>query len=246
MDWRSQWGLARSLILYRARPGRGRRLAAFYRPWIGAESLCFDIGAHLGDRVDAWRRLGACVVAVEPQPLFRDLLTQRYRNDPQVRVEPVALAEQPGRQTLWVSRRTPTVSTINPVWREAMAASPRFRGVSWDASCEVEVITLDGLIARHGVPAFCKLDVEGAEGQVLEGLSRPLPALSFEYSPAALEGAIACIGRLSALGAYRFRRSVGESLRWSGTWMTPGQMRADLDALLPDAPAGDLYAERIA
>lgn len=246
MDWRSHWGLARSVLQYRLRPGRRRRLAAFYRPWIGANSLCFDIGAHLGDRVDAWRRLGARVVAVEPQPLFRDVLMRRYRNDPRVCIEPVALAEQPGRTTLWVSRRTPTVSTINPLWREAMAGSPRFRGVAWDMRCEVEVLTLDGLIARHGVPTFCKLDVEGAEAQVLAGLSCPLPALSFEYSPAALAGGIACIERLSALGAYRFRRSVGESLRWSGTWMTAGQMRADLDALAPDAPAGDLYAERIA
>jgi hypothetical protein len=137
------------------------------------------------------------------------------------------------------------VSTINPIWREAMAGSPRFRGVTWDTRCEVEVMTLDGLIARHGVPVFCKLDVEGAEAQVLAGLSCPLQALSFEYSPAAIEGAIACIERLNAFGAYRFRRSAGESLRWSGVWMTAGQMRADLDALPPDAPAGDLYAERI-
>ena len=221
-------------------------MAEFYRPWVGDGSLCFDIGAHLGDRVDAWRRLGARVVAVEPQPLFRDVLMRRHRNDPQVCVEPVALAEQPGRTTLWISRRTPTVSTISPVWREAMAGSSRFRGVTWDTRCEVDVLTLDGLIARHGVPAFCKLDVEGAEAQVLAGLSRPLPALSFEYSPAALAGALACIERLDTLGAYRFRRSVGESLRWSGSWMTAGQMCADLGALVPDAPAGDLYAERIA
>ena len=30
--------------------------------------LVFDIGAHVGDRVAAFRRLGARVVAVEPQP----------------------------------------------------------------------------------------------------------------------------------------------------------------------------------
>lgn len=246
MDWRSRWGLARSFLLYRARPGRRRQLAAFYRPWIGPGCLCFDIGAHLGDRVDAWRRLGARVVAVEPQPLFRDILLRRYRNDGRVCVEPVALAEASGRQILSISRRTPTVSTLNANWRQAMADSERFRGVRWDASCEVDVMTLDELIDRHGMPAFCKLDAEGAEAQILAGLSHPLPALSLEYSPAAIEGALICVRRLEALANYRFRRSVGESLRFEpGGWRDGPQIRAELSALPRHVPAGDLYAVKI-
>ena len=30
--------------------------------------LAFDIGAHVGDRISSFRRLGARVVALEPQP----------------------------------------------------------------------------------------------------------------------------------------------------------------------------------
>ena len=39
-------------------------MAQFVRPG----DLVFDVGAHVGDRIAAFRRLGARVVAVEPQP----------------------------------------------------------------------------------------------------------------------------------------------------------------------------------
>lgn len=233
-------------MLYRSNPLHRRRLAAFYRSFIGPDSLCFDIGAHMGDRIDAWRQLGAHVVAVEPQPLFAKALRRRYRDDGRVHLEAVALGERPGRRTLMISRRTPTVSTLNPAWRNVMAVNPRFRGVRWDAACEVMVRTLDDLIDRYGVPVFCKVDVEGAEAEVLAGLSYPLPVLSLEYSPAAPEATGACIARLRELGCYQYRRSVGESLHWSGGWMTPEGVLADLGRLEPDQPAGDLYARRLA
>ena len=50
--------------------GRGRRLDEFYRPFVPAGGLCFDIGAHVGNRSRSWSRW-ARVVAVEPQPTSR-------------------------------------------------------------------------------------------------------------------------------------------------------------------------------
>ncbi|MEZ4639278.1 MAG: FkbM family methyltransferase [Caldilineaceae bacterium] len=45
-----------------------------------------------------------------------------------------------------------------------------FAHVTWDEAIDVPVITLDSLIAQHGVPVFCKIDVEGFEHAVLQGL----------------------------------------------------------------------------
>ena len=83
--------------------------------------------------------------------------------------------------------------------------------VKWDHTIEVPMLTLDSLIDQFGVPAFTKIDVEDHEVEVLEGLSTPLPALSFEYFSYMPERAIQCIELLKALGNYRYNWSYGES-----------------------------------
>ena len=47
-----KWGVARSFAIYYA-PGRVRRLRRFYAPLIRQGDLCFDVGAHVGNRVAA-------------------------------------------------------------------------------------------------------------------------------------------------------------------------------------------------
>ena len=118
-----------------------------------------------------------------------------------------------------------------------------FRHITWRERIDVEVTTLDALIAAYGTPAFCKIDVEGYEHAVLEGLSRPLPALSLEYLPAALDPALIAIARLNRLGTYRFNRSVGESMTLAiPRWLGAAEMSAELKRLPRNEKAGDVYA----
>ena len=67
---RSLAGVARSLVVYRARPWRYAALARFYATILAPGDLAFDIGAHAGNRTRAMLRAGARVVALEPQAAY--------------------------------------------------------------------------------------------------------------------------------------------------------------------------------
>lgn len=243
MDPARLFGLVRSLLIYRARPHRARRLRAFYAEFVGQGDLCFDVGAHVGDRVHAFRSLGARVVAVEPQPHLAAFLHRLHGRDPGVVLLDCALGAADGEAELRLNRRNPTLSTLSTRWAERISASPRFPQERWDATARVRVRTLDGLIAEHGLPVFTKIDVEGAEAEVLAGLSQPLHALSFEYLPEMPDLASACLWRLAALGRYVFNASAGESLEWElPYWVGPAELNEWLRSRQPEDGGGDVYA----
>lgn len=241
----STLGLARSLAIYYGQPWKWRRMDALYGELIRPGDLAFDVGAHVGNRVRSWLRLGARVVAIEPQPVFVDVLRRLYGGRSDVTVVPEGVASAPGALELNISSRHPTVSTFSGAWIEEVKRDPRFAPVTWDRRVSVAVTTLDALIEAHGEPRFCKIDVEGFELDVLRGLSRPIAGLSFEALPAARDRAIGCVERVASLGDYGFRSSPVETMRWAeDRWITADEAIAALRAWPEGAPSGDWYARR--
>lgn len=239
-DWASTVGLLRSLAIYYGQPWKTGRLRRLYATLVKPGDLAFDIGAHVGNRSRALAAVGGRVISLEPQPLFEGVL--RRLLPPAAVLVPQAVAANPGRMTLAVSRRHPTVSTLSADWIDRVSSDEGFRQVAWDRTVEVEVTTLDALIDRFGRPAFVKIDVEGLEPEILAGLSTPVAALAFEYLPAALDGTEACIDRLAVLGDYVFNRVEGEDHRFlHADWMTGPAMMQVLRAET-SRRSGDVYA----
>jgi FkbM family methyltransferase len=236
-------GIARSLGLYYGVPFRLSRMRELYAGLVPQGGLCFDIGAHVGNRLRCFRAMGARVVALEPQPDFARILRVLYGRDPGVTILEAAVGAEAGEATLLASVRTPTVTSLNPHWVAQVGNTLGFEHVDWAPGPTVRVTTLDSLVHRHGLPDFVKIDVEGHEPAVLAGLSHALPALSFEYLPAARDLAVACIDRLGTLGDYRYKWSTGETSRFgSAQWVAPQAALDWLAGLAPDSGSGDLYA----
>ena len=157
-----------------------------------------------------------------------------------------ALGAAPGSASLLINRRNPTLSTLSAEWAAEVAASPRFPGERWEERVTVEVTTLDALIELHGVPRFCKIDVEGFERAVLDGLSRPVECLSFEFIPETPDRAHACLERLADLGTHRYNVALGEERRLLfADWVDQAGIARWLESRRPADGSGDIYARYV-
>lgn len=237
----------RSLDVYHGDAGHIEAVGRLVAPFLPAGGLAFDIGSHVGDRVRAFRSLGARVIACEPQPICFDVLGRLFADDSEVTLLHTAVGASAGSLAFHVNTDNPTVSTAAPDLIAAARDAEGWHDQRWDRTITVPVTTLDDLIAAHGRPDFVKIDVEGFEAEVLAGLSTPLAALSFEFTTIQKPVALACLDRLDALGQYEFNASLGETQTWAhARWVDAGAMAAFLTALEPAANSGDVYARRLA
>lgn len=235
--------LGRSLRVYHGDHVRKVAMDSLYARFLRPGDLAFDIGAHVGDRISSFRRLGASVVALEPQPGPARALRLIHGRDPKVTLVEAACGNSVGSATLRINSDNPTVSTLSGEFVDAAQGQDGWREQVWDRELTVPCTTLDALIGEHGQPAFIKIDVEGFEAQVLAGLSQTPPALSFEFTTIQRDVAEDCLARLAALGPYRFNVALGESQALAFPEAVDAEaMRAHLRSLPHEANSGDVYA----
>ena len=213
----------------------------FYRQFVATGDLVVDVGANLGNRAQVFSKLGAVVVAVEPQTACADFLQSVFRNTDNFHLVRKALGASAGQTEMLISHAH-TISSLSPDWVSAVTESGRFADYEWNRRETVLIDTLDNLIAQYGCPAFVKIDVEGFEDQVVSGLSTPVRALSMEFIPEFMESTLKCIEHLDRIGDYQFQISLGESMEFAlPNWVTAEQIGRALSEVPSDA-FGDLYA----
>ncbi len=160
-----------------------RRAGAIADPFVvqrelisAAEPVIFDVGAHVGMVARKYRGLfpSASIWCFEPfLPSFQTL-QQNLSDDPRISVHNVALSDRTGLAKLHANLASVTNSLLasdergKSYWGEGLL----------DTAEEVDVrtTTVDDFVADHGIRSIdiLKLDVQGAEFNVLTGARRTL------------------------------------------------------------------------
>ncbi len=219
---------------------RDRARAAFYRHFVRRGDLAFDVGAHVGERTALLLKAGARVVAVEPHPQLQAKLARLFGDDARVTLVAEAVGAEPGTAELRWPQGDIALSSMSDEWIGRVRDSGRFRA-DWSDHAAVPVTTLDALVDRYGLPAFCKIDVEGFEEAVVRGLSKAIPSVSIEFTPEYLDSTDRTLALLCELGAYRFNYSMGETLALADTrWLSRDDLLARLRTYGPRS-FGDVY-----
>jgi FkbM family methyltransferase len=208
---------------------RKQELAFFRKTLVGfrKNDLIFDIGANRGVKAGIFLKLGARVIAVDPdvsnqKTLAERFLAYRLRRKPLVIVGK-AVSDRNGHETFWVSEPGFEMNTLNAKWAETLEKDPaRFgRTFEFREKRQVETITLEQLISTYGLPFYIKIDVEGYEPNVLKGLQTAVPYVSFEVNlPDFKSEGEQCIVRLREIAANGvFNCAIGDRLMFSD-WMS--------------------------
>ncbi|MDD5659948.1 MAG: FkbM family methyltransferase [Actinomycetota bacterium] len=241
-----------SISLYLTTIINRRKLFKLFSQFVKKDDLCFDIGANLGSRSEALLRLGARVVAVEPQSVCMKKLEKKYCNNKKISLVQKAVSDKIGEEEM-ITSNSHTVSSMSREWISSVKSSDMFfvstSAFQWQKTIKVQATTMDELIKQFGKPAFCKIDVEGYEYEVLKGLTQPIGIISFEFTPTNefINLAIKTIRHLSSIGKIEFNYSLGETMKLVlNDWITPEEMSAIIKSILNKTSfSGDIYARFI-
>jgi len=210
----------------------------FFSQFLEPGELVFEAGACRGKRTSIFAELGAEVVAIEPNSMNMQVLRQRFGATPNVELVQKALGSSLGSVELMQCDQKYTLHSYSADWIDAVQSSGRFGRFTWAKAEPVEMVTLDWLIDRYGVPVLICLDVEGSEYEAVRGLSVPIRMISIEWHREILEPTVLCVEYLSKLGEIKLNYTEGRACLFEcKAWQEP-MVVMDLLRAMPSQIAG--------
>ncbi len=111
----------------------------------------------------------------------RRILKHRFKSTNRLVIEPKAISNNMGYADLYQNKVSSALNTLSLKWVDALTkAEYREKKNFGSDKYSVETSTLDIEIKRYGKPVFLKIDVEGHEKEVFEGLSSTITLIIFE------------------------------------------------------------------
>jgi FkbM family methyltransferase len=203
----------------------------FYSSFLDQDNsnkLIFDIGANKGNKVKAFLKMGYRVIAVEPEKKALSTLKWRFAKNKNVTIVDQGVSDKEGTLDIHIADSRSGLNTLSDKWVNTLETGRDNRidkKHAFKESYKVNVTTADQIFAKFGLPYFMKIDVEGYEINVLKGMSKLPPYLSFETNlPEFKEETLGCIDRLQDLsGKIMFNYSIDDKLE-SAKWLTAGEI----------------------
>lgn len=237
---------AQGRALYKVLSGSAKAKAhdamlAFYRPLVPKDALVFDIGANVGILAEIFSSLGARVIALEPNSDCVRHIQLSYGGAKLETIQAVA-GPKNGLATLNVSDKRDDVSSLSNEWIAAIQQQhTEYKGL-WSKQVTIPMLTLDTLIAHYGMPHFIKIDVEGFEESVLEGLSTQPAMLSFEFNLAYLDAALRCLDKPVFANDTFFNYAMGDPTSFElKNWVGKEELGALLSGMEKRDRHGDIF-----
>jgi len=166
--------------------------------------LVLDVGANVGKYALANNRNDTVkIVSVEASPITYDILKKNLKGTTVETLNYAVSSTTEPSIRFHHCHAADTISTTDIAW----LTSPDSRFGNYGSSIQTfdaPTITLDALIQRYWMPDIIKIDVEGAEDDVVASLTQKVPMLCFEWAAEWEAKTLRAIDNLHALGFTKF------------------------------------------
>lgn len=136
-----------------------------YMAQIKHGDIVVDCGANIGVYTEEFLKRGAVVHAFEPHPVAFDILSKRVAGIPGVNLHNKAVSDHDGVMKLYLKANDDSIGAS----QSASLMSGK-DNISLAHSVDVEVVRLASFLSKLGRVRFLKMDIEGAEYDVLPDL----------------------------------------------------------------------------